>query len=308
MILTNASGTFAGLPQGATLIAPGGLRFRISYTAGDGNDVTLTVEGPPSIGPLDRSRAIENQPIAPIDFTVTDDFTAPAALIVTVSSSNTALVADGHLALTGTGTTRTLTITPEPGATGTSTITVTASDGVLSSQRSFELTVTPLLRYVLSEGATGDFFDTDILIANPHAASTPVNITFTTQAGAVITQDRTLLPMSQTQNQARRDRRTGSDERLHHGDLPAGRPDRRRAHDAMGCDGLRRARGKGVAGRGRGMVFRRRLAGILLHVPAARESARHRQHRARDVAARRRGAARARLPDGPVVAPHRPRG
>jgi YVTN family beta-propeller protein len=198
MIVTNASGTFAGLPQGSTYVAPGGLRFRVSYTAGDGNDVTLTVEGPPAIGPITDRTTIENQPIAPIDFTVTDDFTAPAALIVTVSSSNQALVTDAQLALTGTGTTRTLTITPAPGATGTSTITVTASDGVLSSQRSFELTVTPLLRYVLSEGATGEFFDTDILIANPHDASTPVDITFSTQDGVVITQTRTLLPMSQT--------------------------------------------------------------------------------------------------------------
>jgi YVTN family beta-propeller protein len=199
MIVTNASGTFAGLPEGSTVTSPGGgLRFRISYIAGDGNDVTLTVEGPPSIGPLTDRTVIENQPIAPIDIAVSDDFTSPAALIVTVSSSNQALVADGQLALTGTGTTRTLTITPTSGAIGTSTITLTASDGVLSSQRSFVLTVTPLLRYVLSEGATGAFFDTDVLIANPRASSTPVSIIFTTQEGAVITQERTLLPMSQT--------------------------------------------------------------------------------------------------------------
>ena len=141
---------------------------------------------------------IENQPIAPIDFTVADDFTAPGALLLTVSSSNQALVTDAGLTLTGTGTTRTLTIALVAAATGTSTITVTASDGVLSSQRSFVLTVTPLLRYVLSEGATGAFFDTDILIANPHETPTPVIITFSTQDGAVITQNRTLLPMSQT--------------------------------------------------------------------------------------------------------------
>jgi len=42
------SGTFAGLPQNALLTAEGGLKFRISYTGGNGNDVTLTlVEFPP---------------------------------------------------------------------------------------------------------------------------------------------------------------------------------------------------------------------------------------------------------------------
>jgi hypothetical protein len=36
------SGTFAGLPQNAVVTA-GGARYRISYTGGTGNDVTLTV-------------------------------------------------------------------------------------------------------------------------------------------------------------------------------------------------------------------------------------------------------------------------
>lgn len=44
------SGTFAGLPQDAEVVAPGGARFRISYTAGSGNDVTLTVLELPTTG------------------------------------------------------------------------------------------------------------------------------------------------------------------------------------------------------------------------------------------------------------------
>jgi YVTN family beta-propeller protein len=197
IILTNASGTFAGLPQGAAIMS-NGVRFRISYTGGDGNDVTLTVDSPPSIGPLTDRTVLENQPIAPIEFTVNDDFTAPASLLVSVSSSNAALVADDQMTLGGAGTTRTLTIAPRAFESGTTTITVTVSDGAFSSQRSFMLTVTPAPRYVLSEGATGAFFDTDVLIANPQAGSAPVRIIFTTQEGVVITQDRTLLPTSQT--------------------------------------------------------------------------------------------------------------
>ena len=38
------SGTFADLPQGATLIT-GPARFQIAYNGGDGNDVTLTLIG-----------------------------------------------------------------------------------------------------------------------------------------------------------------------------------------------------------------------------------------------------------------------
>ena len=37
------NGTFDNLPEGATLDAGSGLTFRISYTGGDGNDVTLTL-------------------------------------------------------------------------------------------------------------------------------------------------------------------------------------------------------------------------------------------------------------------------
>jgi YVTN family beta-propeller protein len=196
LILTNASGTFLGLPQG-TAIVSNGVRFRISYTGGDGNDVTLTVDGPPAISVLTDRTILENQ-TAVFDFTVADDFTAPAALVVTTSSSNTALLPNDRITVEGTGTTRTMTIAPAAFASGTTTITVMASDGTLSSQRSFLLTVTPAPRYLLSEGATGAFFDTDVIIANPQSATAPVRIIFTTEAGVVITQDRSLLPMSQT--------------------------------------------------------------------------------------------------------------
>jgi hypothetical protein len=46
-------GTFAGLPQGATIVS-GGQTFIISYTGGTGNDVILTAIDPiaaPALGP-----------------------------------------------------------------------------------------------------------------------------------------------------------------------------------------------------------------------------------------------------------------
>jgi fibronectin-binding autotransporter adhesin len=42
-ILTNAQGTFANLPDGATVTAENGQQLRITYTGGNGRDVALTV-------------------------------------------------------------------------------------------------------------------------------------------------------------------------------------------------------------------------------------------------------------------------
>jgi hypothetical protein len=39
------NGTFAGLPEGSTLLTPSGVRVFVSYRGGDGNDVTLTAYG-----------------------------------------------------------------------------------------------------------------------------------------------------------------------------------------------------------------------------------------------------------------------
>ena len=197
LILTNAAGTFAGLPEGSTILS-NGARLRISYTGGDGNDVTLTVDGPPSISTLTDRTILENHTLGPIELTVADDFTPATSLVLTASSSNTALVPNDRITLGGTGSLRTLTIAPVAFESGTATITLTVSDGILSSQQSFLLTVTPAPRYLLSEGATGTFFDTDVLIANPQSTSSPVRIIFTTEAGVVITQDRDLKAMSQT--------------------------------------------------------------------------------------------------------------
>jgi autotransporter-associated beta strand protein len=90
------SGTFAGLPEGATVTSTNGATFRISYVGGTGNDVTLT--------------ALSNPP----------------------------------------------------------------------------------RDYLLSEGATGSFFTTDILLANPNTAAVPIHITFLKDDGTMVPMDLTL--------------------------------------------------------------------------------------------------------------------
>jgi autotransporter-associated beta strand protein len=52
------------------------------------------------------------------------------------------------------------------------------------------------LSYFLAEGATGDFFDDDVLIANPNAKEAPVTLTFLQQGGAKVVEHRVVRPMS----------------------------------------------------------------------------------------------------------------
>jgi hypothetical protein len=61
------------------------------------------------------------------------------------------------------------------------------------------LTASPVqqtLKYYLSEGSTGGFFSTDILIANPNGADASVTMTFYTQSNGVVTQTLTVPAMT----------------------------------------------------------------------------------------------------------------
>lgn len=79
-----------------------------------------------TIGDISRD---EDTPILPFDFTIGDAETAVNDLIVSISSNNQALFADGSLSVSTTGTTRTVTMAQVPNASGTAIITVTVDDG-----------------------------------------------------------------------------------------------------------------------------------------------------------------------------------
>ena len=92
-----------------------------------------------------------------------------------------------------------LTITPVAGALGTTTITLSVADARSTATHAFVVEVVePLRRYYLTEGATGSFFDTDLLLANPHDVAVPVSIEFLRPEGSVVTVTRELLPTSRT--------------------------------------------------------------------------------------------------------------
>jgi autotransporter-associated beta strand protein len=306
VIVTNVRGTFAGLPEGA-IVQAGTRPFRITYVGGDGDDVALIAEDAPSItGLIDRTTA-EDVVLGPLPFTVSDDLSPAAALIVSATSSNQTVVTNAGVAVGGSGAVRTLTITPVANASGTTTITVRVQDEAgLTTQRTFVVTVTPVNDaptitaipnqvtpedvptsvlpfvvddvespastltvsssstntvlvppasvtfggsgatrtvtiapaagqsgtavvtitvsdgedttstsftllviakptppdtpeapvYYLAEGATGAFFDTDLLLANPQTVDAPVTMEFLREDGITVTLHRTLAPLS----------------------------------------------------------------------------------------------------------------
>ncbi|MDB5341498.1 MAG: Repeat family, partial [Planctomycetaceae bacterium] len=113
-------------------------------TPGPASTTTLAVtpqNDPPSLSTI-ANRTITEDTTAAISFTVGDDETPVSSLVVTVTSSNHALLPDANAVLTGTTGSRTITVTPLLNQSGTSTITVTVNDGALQTTKTFLLTVT----------------------------------------------------------------------------------------------------------------------------------------------------------------------
>ncbi len=106
-----------------------------SYSAGATNTA-------PTITGIASQSTVQNTATGAITFTIGDAETPAASLTVSGSSSNVALVPNANLVFGGSGASRNVTITPVNGQTGTSTITVTVSDGALTANSAFTLTVT----------------------------------------------------------------------------------------------------------------------------------------------------------------------
>lgn len=121
----------------------------ITLTASDGFNSSSSsffvtvypVNAAPIISALGDRAIVANGVPEVIGFTVTDADSPAASLVVSGSSSNQGLLPNTSIVLSGEGANRTLTLTPVPGQVGVSTVTVTASDGNLTSSRSFVLSV-----------------------------------------------------------------------------------------------------------------------------------------------------------------------
>jgi hypothetical protein len=99
----------------------------------------------------------------PIAFTVWDGETAAGDLTLSVSCSNTNLVAFTNLVLGGSGTNRTLALTPTPGQVGTNLVTLTVTDGDgFTDSKTFQFIVEPFLPVGgLSFGTTSRVYPAD---------------------------------------------------------------------------------------------------------------------------------------------------
>jgi glucose/arabinose dehydrogenase len=121
----------------------------ITVTVSDGSSIasdtfTLTVNAvntPPTISDIANQTINEDTVAGPISFTVGDAQTAAASLTVSGSSSNPTLAPNANIVFGGSGASRTITVTPAANQFGTTTITVTVSDGSLSTNDAFTLTV-----------------------------------------------------------------------------------------------------------------------------------------------------------------------
>ena len=71
------------------------------------------------------------------------------------------------------------------------TISYTGGDG-----NDVVLTAAGEVSYFLSEGATGTFFDEDVLISNPNTAPAPVTMTFLLDGGGTVVRQQTVPPQS----------------------------------------------------------------------------------------------------------------
>jgi len=104
--------------------------------------VTAAADAAPTISTIGNQTTTRGTPVS-VTFTVGDDKTAVGSLVVTASSSNTALVGSSNVALSGTGASRTATITPVADQSGTAEITLTVADaGNKTATSKFTLTVT----------------------------------------------------------------------------------------------------------------------------------------------------------------------
>lgn len=193
------TGTFAGLPQGATLPI-GGRPFRISYTGGDGNDIVLTALAPLTLSITDVTVVEPYTGSTNAVFTVS--LPQPATQTVTVQYATidgTAVSPADYTPVSGRLTflpgeqTQTITVAvhgdavDEPAETfivrlsnAQGSVAIADADGIGTIQPAVPLT------WYLAEGATGSFFDTDVSIANPTSTDAPATLTFFRQDGATI--------------------------------------------------------------------------------------------------------------------------
>ena len=149
------------------------LTYRVlnGETASETVQVNLRIEvvnDPPEISRIASQTLFENDDSLVIPITIADEETAASQLVVTATSSDTTVLPNSGLSLAGEGTSRILTIQPQTGVYAVTTILVEVSDGVNTTQRSFQLQLSPSLAYkvIALAGPVGTQVTQPLVIAN----------------------------------------------------------------------------------------------------------------------------------------------
>lgn len=108
---------------------------------------SVTVSVPPNTAPtitsLGNRSIVAGTSTGPISFTIGDLETPIANLVIVATSSDTQLLPDSKLVISGEGAERTLTINSTPGRYGSAVITIAVTDGDgLTTNETFTLTLT----------------------------------------------------------------------------------------------------------------------------------------------------------------------
>jgi uncharacterized repeat protein (TIGR03803 family) len=113
----------------------------VAGNAASGSFTITVLSNAPTIANVPDTIIGPGEDLVEIPLSVGDVETPASALILTASSSNTSLVPNQSILLSGSGTSRSATITPVPGLKGTTTITLTVNDGGKTTSDTFLLTV-----------------------------------------------------------------------------------------------------------------------------------------------------------------------
>ena len=124
----------------------------ITVTVGDAELTTSTsftvtvtaLDDTPTITAIGTQNIAEDTQTGPLSFSIFD-FETPASLLTLVPiSSNTMLIDNTEMVLSGTGSLRSINVIPKANQNGSAVITLTVSDGALTSQTNFLINVTGL--------------------------------------------------------------------------------------------------------------------------------------------------------------------
>jgi len=181
----------------------------ITLTVKDSGDMTVcssfvvTVNAPPTMTTISNQTISMAFSTAALTFSVADDLTTATALIISATSSNTALVKAAGMVLSGPDTQGkfSVTVTPVAAYSGVTTITLTVKDGGgLSTAMSFMLTVSKTLSITSFTPTSGPIGQSVTLTGMNFTGATAVSFngmaaTFTVVNSTTIT---TIVPIGAT--------------------------------------------------------------------------------------------------------------